>query len=54
VANAAAREGETVLTVSGTATGTPSFDCDDATFRVVRKGNAWSVKKRSGLLLIFK
>jgi len=54
VANAAAREGETVLTVSGTATGTPSFDCDDATFRVARKGNAWSVKKRYGLLFIFK
>lgn len=54
VGNAAAREGETVLTVSGTVTGSPAFDCDDATYRVVRKGNAWTVKKKLGLLLIFK
>ena len=54
VKNAAVREGDAVLTVSGTVTGEPSFDCDDSTYRVVRRGKTWSVKKKLGLLLIFK
>lgn len=54
VGNAAAREGETVLAVSGSVTGVPSFVCDDETYHVVRRGNAWTVKKRLGFLLIYK
>ena len=54
VANAAAREGEVVLSVSGVVTGTPVFDCGSASYDVMRKDNVWRIQKRLGLMLIFK